>query len=92
MWEGPSRREWTGSDRWMSKGPLHGERVGGGSLGPSLRLQGGGKPWQGSRLVAGGSLSKSKGDPGQRGGWARGADCGARWEEAGAQTGEGGLG
>lgn len=62
------------------------------SKGPSLCLQGGGKPLKGSKLVAGGSLSKSKGDPGQRGGWARGAEGGARWEEAAIQTGEGSLG
>lgn len=42
--------------------------VGRGLCGASLHLQGGGKPLQGSKLEAGGSLSKSKGGPGQYGG------------------------
>ena len=42
--------------------------VGRGLCGASLHLQGGGKPLQGSKLEAGGSLGKSKGGPGQYGG------------------------
>ena len=69
-----------GEDSWKRSGP--GQEVtdgcqrgrcmvsgvGRGLCGASLHLQGGGKPLQGSKLEAGGSLSKSKGGPGQYGG------------------------
>lgn len=76
-WEHYSgRAEWEAADRCPGQEVTDGcqrarclvSRVGRGLCGASLRLQGGGKPLQGSKLEAGGSLSKSKGDPGQCGG------------------------